>query len=1066
MFGKPVGDGFARSNDAQNRQSRTLHRDGTWKNRTLRAVGGLSLSVALVASMSFSGVVPSFAAGADHAEETGSVTNSESTVDVQASESASATSNESTKASEDSSAPSEKTEKISDSAVESTASKPTAEAEETTSPTDESAKQSSKRVADDSGIGLRSVGPDGTAAPYVYWNVADPDGNPIEGATFTLDQRSGNRWTGTRNVSDCSSGTCTGVDRDADAGEFLAKWIGNDRPGANPTDSTQVTSNGRYRLTRGEAPTGYVWVSSPTEIDLSNKTWSNETLNFGTFTVKKVNYQPICLPSYVYGITAQGQIRQVAADGSVSNLGNAVPANNVDMNGLGIGAGGTAAYAYSRSNNVQTASIYKYNVSTGQWSPTNASVNSTDPDLRVQFVAGAVDLDSGRYFFGGYASTGDNRPFNVWEYNPATNAITYKGGIATDTPFGVATNGDMAFDAKGNLFVVRGTDNTTTVYSVTAENLKNATGSTIPSSKTPGFTTMGNVNGLAFDADGRAYLGSGDALRSYAMPGWNDRKDVTAALGGSTDLASCGSPPTITIEKYIEGDRVASSDQFTLTLRQGGTNGTLIGTATTTGNAKGLQGERVGPLPTVRNVDLNFSESAAGTTTLGNYASSYRCLVDGVQTTQGNGTAGTIKIPANGQSVECRFYNSPLVAQVNVNKQITDSQGKNAKPGSDWTVGASAQATSATVTSEPAKNTQQTNSQGDASWKFRFSNSSGKANLNVSELMRNGYKFANGTCEVTKLDGTKTSTQLSGAEANPAVNIVPGDVVDCKIVNSLKPASVSVGKQMLDSNGENPQPVAGWTVGASLATSSDSGVSITDPATAKTVANGQVETPWVVHFPTDPKATGNVTVKEVMQDGYKFKSAVCGITSDDGTRVNQTITATSGTLGGLKPGDAVECIFANQQQTGVATWTKVDGGGVTLSGSEWELSGPGVNGPTIEINDCIEETAAECTGADKDPAAGAFKLSGLTWGEYTLTETKAPAGYVLDDNEHRFTIGTSGDAKLIWDLGNMENEQRPALALPLTGGMGTQSFIITGSIALMAALGVVAWRRRKAVARG
>lgn len=151
---------------------------------------------------------------------------------------------------------------------------------------------------------------------------------------------------------------------------------------------------------------------------------------------------------------------------------------------------------------------------------------------------------------------------------------------------------------------------------------------------------------------------------------------------------------------------------------------------------------------------------------------------------------------------------------------------------------------------------------------------------------------------------------------------------------------------------------------------------------------------------------------------------------------------------------------------GSVTWEKVDGGGTALAGSEWELSGPGADGQQVAIEDCIEKTAAECTGADKDPAAGAFKLTGLTWGEYTLVETKAPAGYVLDDAEHRFTIGTSDDAKLIWDLGDMENEQRPALALPLTGGMGTQSFIITGSIALMAALGVVAWRRRKAAAQG
>jgi hypothetical protein len=126
------------------------------------------------------------------------------------------------------------------------------------------------------------------------------------------------------------------------------------------------------------------------------------------------------------------------------------------------------------------------------------------------------------------------------------------------------------------------------------------------------------------------------------MPGWTGRKTVTSSLGHSTDLASCGSPPTIAIEKVVQGGRAQQGDQFKLTLNQGGTQ---IANATTTGNAAGVQPDRIGPLPTVRGVPLTFAESAAGTTNMSYYASSYRCLVDGVQTTQGNGISGSITIP-------------------------------------------------------------------------------------------------------------------------------------------------------------------------------------------------------------------------------------------------------------------------------------------------------------------------------------------------------------------------------------------------------------------------------------
>lgn len=156
--------------------------------------------------------------------------------------------------------------------------------------------------------------------------------------------------------------------------------------------------------------------------------------------------------------------------------------------------------------------------------------------------------------------------------------------------------------------------------------------------------------------------------------------------------------------------------------------------------------------------------------------------------------------------------------------------------------------------------------------------------------------------------------------------------------------------------------------------------------------------------------------------------------------------------------EVVEC--TEHPILGSVLWEKVDVLGNALSGSEWELTGPGETAPK-SIEDCIAASAADCTDLDIDPAAGAFKIKSLEWGVYALKETKAPAGFILDSTVRTFTIGGAAPAQMIWDFDPIENEQQPGLDLPLTGGMGSQTFLFAGGIALLASLALVAWRRRK-----
>jgi uncharacterized surface anchored protein len=61
-------------------------------------------------------------------------------------------------------------------------------------------------------------------------------------------------------------------------------------------------------------------------------------------------------------------------------------------------------------------------------------------------------------------------------------------------------------------------------------------------------------------------------------------------------------------------------------------------------------------------------------------------------------------------------------------------------------------------------------------------------------------------------------------------------------------------------------------------------------------------------------------------------------------------------------------------------------------------------------------------------------------------------GYILDETPHTFTVSGSDLEK---KLGSYTNEQKPQVALPLTGGTGSQSYLIGGA-ALLAAAGAIA----------
>lgn len=733
-----------------------------------------------------------------------------------------------------------------------------------------------------------------------------------------------------------------------------------------------------------------------------------------------------CEPGVVYSVSQAGQMREISG-GSPKSVGD--PASGVsNFNGLGIGIDGSPIYAYERNFNRSGSetglSVYKFNSSTGKWASTGKSVTVSG----IGFIGGAVDLSNGRYYFGGYTSSGT--AFRLYVYDASTDAITFKGAIDTSADSGGAANGDIAFDSTGNLFIVRGSGSTTTVFSVTAANLAKANGGTITSSKSAGFTTNSNVNGVSFDAAGKAYLGTGDTITSYDMPNWSNKQTFASGSWSSTDLASCSSPATVTLQKDVLGGRAKGDDQFALSLKQGST---VLGTATTTGSATGIQEEIVGPLPAKRGSAITFSESAVNGATLDDYASTYSCTVDGraLSGSSGSGTSGTVTIPNTGDAVVCTITNSPLTAYVSIHKDVVDENGENEKPGKDWAVGAKATATSDTVSSNPTSTTQKTDSNGNAKWGLKFSKTTGRATVAISETQQDGFEFKSGSCEITHLDGSKDSTKLTSDKSTDLTGIKPGDNVDCTYLNKVSDTALTLVKKVDNKAAAGTAKDTDWTLRAAG-----------DAASGNKTIEGKTGSSEVTK--AQVKAGKYALSEAGVPKGYEASDWVCKPSSGSGTVTSDKSSVT------LKSGDDVTCTITNTAKTGAVTWGKTDESGTALKGSVWTLTGP--DGAELTIEDCAAASASECAGQDKDPATGKFSVTGLKWGDYKLTEKKAPAGYILDDTPHTFTVSGS---ELDKSLGSYTNERKPQVALPLTGGTGSQIYLIGGA-ALLAAAGAIA----------
>jgi len=137
---------------------------------------------------------------------------------------------------------------------------------------------------------------------------------------------------------------------------------------------------------------------------------------------------------------------------------------------------------------------------------------------------------------------------------------------------------------------------------------------------------------------------------------------------------------------------------------------------------------------------------------------------------------------------------------------------------------------------------------------------------------------------------------------------------------------------------------------------------------------------------------GSYTVTEGADPaGFAFASVTC-VASGAATQSTSGKVATVGITGG---GGAVTCTYVNNQQLGAIKITKTSSKGAHpgLAGAKFSITkgGTAISGSPFT------------SGAD-----GTVCVDGLTFGDYSVTETQAPTGYVIDDTTaHTVTVDTN-----------------------------------------------------------
>ncbi len=767
-----------------------------------------------------------------------------------------------------------------------------------------------------------------------------------------------------------------------------------------------------------------------------------------TFTTAPRAAQFNCDPNHFYSVTENGALVQGdVVTGAASQL-RAGADEVTGINALAVAPNGTAIWGLSRTaDSTDVAYVAKMlpdgssSVPGGAWT----TVDRDGVEVAGGIVAGAIDLESGRYLFGKF----NGGSFYLYSFTEASRAYAFVGSFPTGNA--AVGNGDMAFDAKGNLSVLGaatdGSSSSATIYTITKQNLAApvngvlAVGASVTAALS-GADAGGfpNVNGLAFSPRGTVYLSNASGTHEFDPTTWKRVEGTRFIASPSVDLASCSSPSTVTVQKNVVG-RAAAADQFTLTLRNGSTT---VATATTSGAAAGRQQQQIGPYPAPIGTALSISEAmAAGSSTaIGVYTVRYECWVDGERVADGSTTAADVSMPDRfSAALNCTFFNAPKPATtVTVRKLVQDPATGASAPAAGWRLGMNATATAGVATSLPSDTPQQTTgADGSASWTVLHSDG-GVATVRVSEVQQAGFEVVALTCTVdgrTAGYGAVTALDLTGIAANSSV--------DCSFTN--RPVATLA---LVVDRSSGTKAVSTWSTSAAGPRTAIAGPSGQGGAAAKTVSAG-VPYRLASSGPADASdAAYVVTAAWSCVDAAGAVVAVSAsgdVTAPRGSAVTCRIAYGTAQITLLKQVIDPQAGFEPRNWTITATPKPLTGlTAQSRVGVEYSTSGNAAS--TIEARPGHGYSLAEAlTDQTSKVAYQQLRLEQLVNGTWTTVDSAS------------ITAPAAGQTAVY----RFVNAPIPGAVLPLTGGMSTDAFVVAGALILLLALSlsVLHGRRRR-----
>jgi LPXTG-motif cell wall-anchored protein len=859
---------------------------------------------------------------------------------------------------------------------------------------------------------------------------------------FTLSVRSGTTVLG----SATTTGTATGL-QSAQVSRLIVDAGGTYTISEAPTSGPGLGYASSYECSR-DGTVIAVGSSRSGSLTMPSDPGAEVVCTF-TNTVQQVRLA--CDNSLFYGITAAGALIQGdSVSGGQATVGSW--ANASGANALGIGAGGTTAYAVNRSTDATTVlSMLKWTSAGGFETLANTAYTPVGPNgatVAGSIVAGAIDLASGRYVFGKF----DSGVFYLWSFTesaPTASRFAYLGSFSAGT--GPNGNGDMAFDSRGNLYVLgAAANNSVAIFSVTAASLAAANGGTLPVSTSntrilnPG---LGNVNGLAFSPRGTAYLSNATTTYEYDPTTWTRISGSAGVDFASTDLATCNSPATVSLLKNVVG-RAAAADQFQITLSDSA--GAAIGSATTSGTATGRQAAQVGPFPVQVGTTLNVSEAMASgsTSVIGAYTVRLECWSDGIRVANASIPNGTFTMPDRlGANVVCTFFNSPSpVATVTVTKLVFDPATNQSAPAAGWSLGTAATATTGTATALPSEAPRQnSDASGNAVWTVLFGSAASRATLTISEVQQSRFTFVSGTCTVNGTTVNPTFTTTGGVVSGSLTGIKASDTVACTLTNQAVTSLTLVKSVSFGS-----AAATDWTLTA------------TAPSGSLAGPTGRTGTAAVTNVAVSPGRAYRLSETGTNAAYLQVGAWRCV----DTTGAEVAVTATSDVT--LRTGAAVTCTVTNATAT-MTLLKDVVSPTPGFQPSTWTVTATpaALTGATLPTQSRVG--AAYAAGQN---AASTFEVR--PGHGYTLSEAPTVSGTRLSYQTLRLERldGTT------WTTVNSRTITAPAAGqnvvyrfvnasvvgptLPLTGGVGSDSFLLAGGLLLaLAVAGAVIHRRRK-----